>query len=167
AAMSSRASPITVDNEEHKIIIGVIPGSTKFNITVDIEVHNYTEYEVIFVNTDDLVSHNFYVGPHNVKVTESSIITVTTVFKVGPVSTDNSQPGGPNVVFTGNWTTGADGWHMFFCTFAGHFATMQGWIKVGENPGSKPAASAPGFEVIVGFLSLLTVSAVVLRKRLR
>jgi bacteriorhodopsin len=145
------------------ITINAISG-TKYDTTL-VNLDKNTQYNITFVNNLVGESHNLVIVKPDTFATGDTVDSVEKVTTIGPEPTDFNQAG-PNS-WSYLWTTpNEDVWVMYGCSFVGHFATMQGWFKVGSpDAGAKPGAASPGFELIIGIVAVLGLASLRLRRK--
>lgn len=162
--MVVNTTSVTASVQQTEIIyIAVAPG-IKYNVS-EIALATNTQYNITFINAQANENHNLVISKPDILNTEGTIIDNKDV-QLGPDPTDFNQPGiEGGRVWSTLWTTPAeDSWVQFGCSFVGHFATMNGWFKVGD-PGNKPTAASPGFELIIGLIAVLGLAIYRIRRK--
>jgi hypothetical protein len=163
---TASANVSEVQQEPELIVIGTADGTElKYNIT-EVSLEKNKEYNITFVNTQPGILHNLVIVKPDTLARGSDIDSYENTNDgklIGPVGNDFNQVG-PKT-WSALWKTpNEDVWVQYGCSVVGHFeAGMVGWFKVG-NPGAKPVAASPGFELIVGIIAFLGLAFYRLRK---
>ena len=162
AASMAIMSPVAPTHaQDNTIVIGVVSGQLKFNVT-EINLDTNTEYTIIFVNNDEFgASHNLRIDV-NGDLQSNDNIDDTADTTIGVANTDSAGAAGKadgSAKWTGTYTTGSDGEVLYYCGFPGHYDSgMSGKFIVGQG-------KSPGFGFFLSGFVLVTASIFVTNYR--
>lgn len=157
---------------DNVIHIGTASGP-KYNVT-SIELEQATTYTIYFWNLR-AEFHNLVIANSGrvVTVATASIQSDDILIGPDPSSIDSTDKGGSDRdPWIGELTTPSENKEItYFCSFSSHFvAGMKGSFRVGSTSSSSSSSSAqsisaPGFEIIFGFLIVTGFTVFKSRKR--